>query len=155
MPTSCAATGIAGLDDVLAGGLPRERIYLLQGDPGVGKTTIGMQFLMEGAARGERCLYITLSETAAEIREIVGAHGWSLEGIELVELAAIDQSEALEPENSLFEPSEVDLHETTRALLEHVERVKPSRIVFDSLSEMRLLAQSALRYRRQILWLKQ
>ena len=155
MPTSRASSGIAGLDDVLSGGLPRERIYLVQGDPGVGKTTLGMQFLIAGAARGERCLYITLSETAAEIREIVTAHGWSLDGIELVELSAVDPSSPLELENSLFEPSDVDLHETTRALLEHVERVKPSRIVFDSLSEMRLLAQSALRYRRQILRLKQ
>lgn len=150
-----AGTGIPGLDHVLAGGLPRDRIYLLQGDPGVGKTTIGLQFLMEGARHGERCLYVTLSETAAEIRGIVASHGWTLDGIDLVELSTIEPSTALEVENTLFEPSEVELHETTRHLLEHVERVNPSRVVFDSLSELRLLAQSALRYRRQILGLKQ
>jgi circadian clock protein KaiC len=151
---SCASSGISGLDDVLAGGLPRDRIYLVQGDPGVGKTTV-VQFLLDGVARGERCLYITLSETQAEIRAVVDSHGWTLDGLEVVELSALDQSSALEADNTLFEPSEVELHETTRTLLSHVERVKPTRVVFDSLSELRLLAQSPLRYRRQILGLKQ
>ncbi len=155
MPPLVATTGIAGLDDILAGGLPRDRIYLLQGDPGSGKTTIGLQFLMAGRDAGERCLYITLSETATEIQEVVRSHGWNLDGIELVELSAVEQSSGLEAENTLFEPSEVELHETTRMLLEHVERVQPQRVVFDSLSELRLLAQSPLRYRRQILGLKQ
>lgn len=138
---------------MLAGGLPRDRIYLIQGDPGVGKTTLALQFLMTGVARGERCLYITLSETTAEIHGVAASHGWSLEGVEIVELSALEQTTALE-ENTLFEPSEVELHETTRTLLGHVERVQPSRVVFDSLSELRLLAQSPLRYRRQILNLK-
>ena len=152
---SLALTGVPGLDEILGGGLPRHRIFLLQGDPGVGKTTVGMQFLREGAARGEKCLYIALSETASEIKAVVESHAWSLEGIEIVELSAIDQSAGLEAENTLFEPSEIELHETTRMLLAHVERVKPDRVVFDSLSELRLLAQSTLRYRRQILGLKQ
>ncbi|HLL22318.1 MAG TPA: ATPase domain-containing protein, partial [Kofleriaceae bacterium] len=153
MRAKLADTGISGLDHILGGGFPRDRIYLVQGDPGVGKTTLGLQFLMAGARNGEKCLYITLSETAAEIQDVSESHGWSLEGIEIVELSAVEQSSALE-ENTLFEPSEVELHETTRTLLGHVERVQPSRVVFDSLSELRLLAQSALRYRRQILSLK-
>ena len=148
-----APTGIAGLDEILRGGLPRDRIYLVQGDPGVGKTTVGLQFLMDGAAKKERCLYITLSETASEIHDVAVSHGWSLDGIDIVELSAVEQSSVLE-ENTLFEPAEVELHETTRTLLGHVERVNPHRVVFDSLSELRLLAQSALRYRRQILSLK-
>ena len=148
-----AQTGIPGLDEILRGGLPRDRIYLVQGDPGVGKTTLGLQFLMDGAAKKERCLYITLSETAAEIHDVAESHGWSLGGIEIVELSAVEQSSVLE-ENTLFETAEVELHETTRVLLGHVERVNPQRVVFDSLSELRLLAQSALRYRRQILSLK-
>lgn len=151
-----ASTGIPGLDDVLGGaGLPRDRIYLLQGDPGVGKTTVGMQFLHEGVRRGEKCLYIALSESRPEIEAVVASHGWSLDGIDVIELSALDQSASLEEENTLFEPSEVELHETTRRLLAEVERIQPERVVFDSLSELRLLAQSALRYRRQILALKQ
>jgi circadian clock protein KaiC len=154
-PDHLAGTGVPGFDEILAGGLPRDRIYLLQGDPGVGKTTLGLQFLREGARRGERCLYIALSETESEIRSVTESHGWTLDGIEIVELSALDQSAGLEAENTLFEPAEVELHETTRMLLAHVERTKPDRVVFDSLSELRLLAQSALRYRRQILGLKQ
>jgi circadian clock protein KaiC len=150
-----ASTGVGGLDEILGGGLPRHRIYLVQGDPGVGKTTIGLQFLFAGRDRGEKCLYIALSETRAEIEAVVESHGWSLEGIEVVELSALEQSNSLDAENTLFQPSEVELHETTRLVLTHVERVKPDRVVFDSLSELRLLAQSALRYRRQILGLKQ
>jgi circadian clock protein KaiC len=153
VPKPPASTGIEGLDKILGGGLPRDRIYLVQGDPGVGKTTLGLQFLMEGARQGERCLYITLSETLDEIKSVAESHGWSLDGIEIVELSAVEQSSALD-ENTLFEPAEVELHETTRKLLGFVEKAKPSRVVFDSLSELRLLAQSALRYRRQILSLK-
>jgi circadian clock protein KaiC len=150
-----ASTGSIGLDDILAGGLPRDRVYLLQGDPGVGKTTISLQFLRAGVQAQERCLYITLSETASEIAAVARSHGWSLDGIELVELSAMEQTASLEADNTLFEPSEVELHETTRLLLSHVERCKPDRVVLDSLSELRLLAQSPLRYRRQILGLKQ
>jgi circadian clock protein KaiC len=150
-----ASTGVDGLDDVLAGGLPRDRIYLVQGDPGAGKTTLGMQFLHAGVARGERCLYIALSETAAEIQSVVESHGWTLDGIDVIELSAVDQSAGLESENTLFETAEVELHETTRMILADVERLNPDRVVFDSLSELRLLAQTPLRYRRQILGLKQ
>src|SRR6185436_16079293 len=100
-------TGIAGLDMILGGGFPRDRIYLVQGDPGVGKTTVGMQFLAEGHARGERCLYIALSESRPEIEAIIASHGWSLEGITVIELSALDQSAGLDAENTLFEASEV------------------------------------------------
>lgn len=153
--TKWAQTGVPGLDDILGGGLPRDRIYLLQGDPGAGKTTVGLQFLREGLRLGETCLYIALSETRAEIETVIESHRWTLDGIEVIELSAIDQSVGLEDENTLFEPSDVELQETTRMLLDRVEKVRPDRVVFDSLSELRLLAQSALRYRRQILGLKQ
>jgi circadian clock protein KaiC len=155
MVSSMTATGIAGLDDILGGGLPRDRIYLLQGDPGVGKTTLGMQFLLTGVTRGERCLYIALSETRPEIQAVVDSHGWSLDGIDVIELTALEQTADLTGENTLFEPSEVELQETTRSVLGEVERIRPDRVVFDSLSELRLLAQTPLRYRRQILALKQ
>jgi len=150
-----AATGVHGLDSILGGGLPRHRIYLVEGDPGAGKTTLAMQFLLEGVRQGERVLYITLSETESEIRMIADSHGWSLDGVSLFELSALEQQMRLEAENTIFHPSEVELTETTRALLRHVDSVKPTRVVFDSLSELRLLAQNALRYRREVLNLKQ
>jgi circadian clock protein KaiC len=150
-----AQTGIAGLDDILGGGLPRHRIYLVQGDPGVGKTTVGLQFLLAGVARGEPVLYITLSEGKDEINSVARSHGWSLEGMPLFELSAVDQTASLEQEYTLFQPSDVELQETTRALLTRLEQVRPARVVVDSLSEVRLLSQSSLRYRRQILALKQ
>jgi len=152
---SNTSTGIAGLDLILGGGFPRERIYLLQGDPGVGKTTVGMQFLMAGRAAGETCMYIALSETRTEIDAVVSSHGWNLDKIHVVELSALDQTISLDSENTLFEPSDVELQETTRTLLAEIEKVRPERVVFDSLSELRLLAQTSLRYRRQILALKQ
>jgi len=148
------STGIAELDNVLGGGLTPARSYLLEGTPGSGKTTIALQFLLEGARAGERGLYITLSETAAELREVAQSHNWSLDRIELFELV---NEEGLDPdsEQSILEPSEVELGETLRGVRECVDRLKPIRVVFDSLSEMRLLAQNSLRYRRQILALKQ
>ena len=148
-----AATGIAGLDDVLGGGLPRGHLYLVEGTPGAGKTTLGLQFLLEGRESGERGLYVTLSETAEEMRIVANSHGWSLEGIELFELV---NEEGLSPsaEQSILYPAEVELGETTRGIMTAVERLSPSRVIFDSLSEMRLLAQDPLRYRRQILALK-
>jgi circadian clock protein KaiC len=148
-----ATTGIAGLDDVLNGGLTRNRVYLVQGDPGAGKTTLGLQFLMEGAKLGERGLYVTLSETRSELDAVAESHHWSLDAIEVWEYTAGDRLENDE-ESTLFHPSEIELGETTKMILEAVERVKPSRIVIDSLSEIRLLAQNPLRYRRQILGLK-
>ncbi|MGC4090232.1 MAG: gas vesicle protein GvpD [Polyangiaceae bacterium] len=150
-----SSTGITGLDDVLAGGLPSNRLYLVRGSPGVGKTTLAMQFLLEGARRKERVLYITLSETEAEIRQVAESHGWSLDGVDLFELSSADQALRLDDENTLYAAEDVDLKETVRVLLEHVEAIKPQRVVFDSLSEIRLLAQSAVRYRRQLLALKQ
>ncbi len=149
-----ASTGIQGLDDVLGGGLPPRRLYLVEGSPGVGKTTLALKFLLEGVKAGERCLYVTLSETTEELAAVAASHGWSLDGIVVHELSSEDQA-AGDTVNTLFHPSEVELAETTQAVLQRVDDVKPQRVVFDSLSEMRLLAQSALRYRRQILALKQ
>lgn len=148
------STGVPELDNILAGGLTANRSYLLEGTPGSGKTTIALQFLLEGSRRGETGLYITLSETAAELREVASSHGWSLSDVELFELV---NEEGLDPdsEQSILEPSEVELGETIRGVKDKVAELKPSRIVFDSLSEMRLLAQNSLRYRRQILALKQ
>lgn len=150
-----ASTGIEGLDDVLRGGLPRNRMYLVQGDPGSGKTTMGLQFLLEGQRRGEVGMYITLSETREEIAAVASSHGWSLEGLHILEMTAADQQLSLEDENTLFEPSEVELRELMQRLLDQIERAGPARVVLDSLSEMRLVSQTALRYRRQVLTLKQ
>ena len=149
-----ASTGIEALDEILGGGLTKDRAYLIEGTPGSGKTTIALQFLLEGVRLGERGLYITLSETAAELREVARSHNWSLDEVELFELVS---GEGLDPdaEQSILEPSEVELGETIRGVSECVDRFKPVRVVFDSLSEMRLLAQNSLRYRRQILALKQ
>jgi len=155
MDPSLANTGIEGLDDILDGGLPRNRLYLVQGDPGAGKTTLGLQYLLAGAAQGETTLFISLSETKDEIEAVAESHGWSLAGISIFELSALEQTLSLEQETTLFELTEVQLQETTSTLLAHVEKVKPQRVVFDSLSEIRLLSQSSLRYRRQLLALKQ
>ena len=148
-------TGVVGLDEILGGGLPPRRMYLIQGSPGCGKTTLALQFLLTGAAAGEKVLYISLSETREEVEEVARSHGWDLAPIEIVELSAIDQQLAAEAQNTLFHTSEVELTETTNMLLEAVDRVKPTRVAFDSLSELRLLSQTALRYRRQILAFKQ
>jgi circadian clock protein KaiC len=148
-----ASTGVAGLDHILGGGLPANHLYLIEGTPGSGKTTLGLQFLMRGVREGQRGLYITLSETAAELRTVAASHGWNLEGVEIFELVT-EEGLSPESEQSILHPSEVELGETTRGVMAAAERVKPSRIVFDSLSEMRLLAQNPLRYRRQVLALK-
>ncbi|MDP1914381.1 ATPase domain-containing protein [Brevundimonas sp.] len=148
------STGTAELDTVLGGGLTANRSYLLEGTPGSGKTTIALQFLLEGVRQDERGLYITLSETAAELKDVAHSHGWTLDGIELFELVSEDGLHP-ESEQSILDPSEVELGETIAGVMACVERLQPSRVVFDSLSEMRLLAQNSLRYRRQILALKQ
>ena len=148
-------TGNEHLDEILGGGLPSKRIYLVQGDPGAGKTTLGIQFLLEGRRRAEKVLYISLSESREELLAVGESHGWKLDHLPIFELAARDESLLLEQQNTLFEPSEVELAEVTQKLLAEVERIAPQRIVFDSLSEMRLLAQNALRYRRHLLSLKQ
>ena len=148
-------TGVVGLDDILGGGLPCHRLYLIQGRPGTGKTTVALEFLLTGVKAGERVLYITLSETREELQEVAFSHGWSLDGIEILEMSAIDAQLAASAQNTLFHSSEVELTQTTQLFLDAIARVQPSRVVFDSLSEFRLLAQSPLRYRRQILSLKQ
>lgn len=152
--TNLALTGVGGLDDILAGGLTRGRVFLLEGSPGTGKTTISMQFLMEGAAKGERSLHITLSETEDELRESAHSHGWDLKGVEVYELVPPESLLDEEQQQSLLYSSDLELGETTRRIFEAFERIKPDRVVLDSLSEIRLLAQSSLRYRRQILALK-
>ena len=148
-------TGVSGLDNIWGGGLPPRRLYLVQGAPGCGKTTLALQFLLTGARAGEKVLYISLSETREEVEEVARSHGWPLEEIEVVELSAIEQQLAAQSQNTLFHASEVELTETTKLLLDAVERVKPTRVAFDSLSELRLLSQTPLRYRRQILAFKQ
>jgi circadian clock protein KaiC len=149
------ATGIGGLDNVLQGGFPANRIYLVEGEPGTGKTTLALQFLMEGVRNGETGLYVTLSETQEELEAVAISHGWTLEGLSIHELAPSSDTLNLDAQYTIFHPSEVELGETTQAVLAEVERINPKRVVFDSLSEMRLLAGDALRYRRQILALKQ
>src|SRR3954469_15217447 len=152
-PGNRISTGVPGLDEVLCGGLTGQRLYLVEGTPGTGKTTLALQFLLQGAQLGEAGLYITLSETGDELRAVAATHGWSLDALSLFELV----SEAgLDPdsEQSILHPSEVELGETTRGVMQKVDEVRPQRIVFDSLSEMRLLAQNPLRYRRQVLALK-
>jgi circadian clock protein KaiC len=152
-PQARTPTGIAGLDDILGGGFPRGHLYLLEGSPGTGKTTFGLQFLLEGRDRGETGLYITLSETRSELEVVAASHGWTLEGITLFELVSPAEL-AAESEQSILHPSEIELGETVDGILQALERERPSRVVFDSLSEMRMLAQDPLRYRRHILALK-
>ena len=150
-----AATGVSGLDDILQGGFSRGHLFLVEGEPGAGKTTLALQFLLEGAKAGEKSLYITLSETEAELRQSAASHGWTLgPEIEVFELIPPEILLDAEQQQSLLYSSDLELGETTRQIFDAVERVKPSRVVLDSLSEIRLLAQSSLRYRRQILAIK-
>ncbi|MDB5840385.1 MAG: circadian clock protein KaiC [Herminiimonas sp.] len=148
-----ASTGVPGLDDILCGGLTPNRVYLVEGSPGTGKTTLALQFLLEGVRRGEKGLYITLSETSSELTAIAASHGWNIADLSLFELVN-DAGLDLDAEQSILHPSEIELGETTKSVIREVDRLAPTRIIFDSLSEMRLLAQSPLRYRRQILALK-
>lgn len=149
------ATGIPGLDEILHGGFIGGRLYLVDGEPGAGKTTLALQFLRQGVSEGEPCLYVTLGETAGELKAGAESHRWSLDGMEIAELITDEDQLLGDAELTMYHPSEVELHETTRRIIEAVERIKPRRMVLDSLSELRLLAQSSLRYRRQILALKQ
>jgi circadian clock protein KaiC len=150
-----AATGIVGLDAILGGGFPKDHVYLIQGDPGAGKTTLSLQFLLEGVKQGEKGLYITLSETKRELHAVARSHGWDLSGVEINEHLVREETLSEEEDTTIFHPSEIELGQTVSRILEEVERVKPQRVVLDSLSEIRLLSQSNLRYRKQILALKQ
>jgi circadian clock protein KaiC len=150
-----ASTGITGLDDILGGGLTRNRLHLLEGSPGTGKTTIALQFLMAGAQVGEVGIYISLAETEEELRDGIKSHGWVvLPGVEIFELMPPESVLDSDQHQSLLYSSDLELGETTKLIFEAIERLEPKRVVIDSLSEIRLLAQSSLRYRRQILALK-
>lgn len=147
--------GIPGLDYILGGGFPENHLYLIEGDPGTGKTTLALQWLLEGRRHGETGLYVTLSESKNELCAVAASHGWSLEGIGLFELNSLEERLQGEDQYTVFHPAEVELSETTKRICELVNTTQPSRVVFDSLSEMRLLARDPLRYRRQVLALKQ
>ncbi len=149
-----ASTGIDGLDNILMGGFARRRLYLIEGAPGSGKTTLATQFLLDGARRNEPVLYVTLSETGEEMQAVATSHAWDTSRLQIRELAPPD---SLDPDDqyTMFQPSEIELAATTKLILADVQELNPTRVVFDSLSELRLLAGSALRYRRQILALKQ
>lgn len=148
-------TGVEGLDDVLCGGYVRNRVHLIEGDPGSGKTTLAMQFLLAGVARGERCLFVALSESEDELRSAAASHGWTLDGIDVLEIIRSEENLAPDARYTMFHPSEVELGQTVKSVLDESLRLKPRRLVFDSLAELRLLAENPLRYRRQIVILKQ
>jgi len=148
------SSGSPALDYILAGGFAARRIHLIEGQPGAGKTTLGLQFLLEGRAKDEKCLYITLSESKEELIHVADSHGWSLDGIDIFELVPPELSLDQEREQSIVYASDLELGETVQLVKDEVERVGPTRVVFDSLSEIRLLAQGALRFRRQVMALK-
>ncbi len=148
------STGSEGLDDILGGGFDADRMYLIEGRPGSGKTTIAMQFLLAGRDLGERVLYVTMSETERELRLVAERHGWSLEGLDIFELVPAETTLDPERELTVLSPAEVELSETTKLIFDRISLVNPKRVVIDSLSELRLLAQNSLRYRRQVLALK-
>lgn len=154
-PARTVSTGNAGLDAILKGGLPESRLYLLEGAPGSGKTTLCLQFLLDGVSKGEKVLYVTLSETSEELTAVADSHGWSLDGVSLFELSSAEEVLGEGTEQSVLHPWELELGNTIKLIQAQVERINPTRVVFDSLSEMRLLAQDPLRYRRQVLLLKQ
>jgi circadian clock protein KaiC len=148
------STGNRGLDDILRGGLDPDRLYLYEGRPGTGKTTLALQFLLQGVREGERTLYVTLSESSHELEVVASRHGWSLNDIDLFELVSPETTLDPDRELTVLHPAEMELNETTKLVFDRVRETNPTRVVFDSLSEMRMLAQSPLRYRRQILALK-
>jgi circadian clock protein KaiC len=152
---SFLSSGIPGLDDILRGGFTRDRLYLLEGSPGSGKTTLALQFLVEGVRQGESVLYITLSETSVELRAVAAAHGWSLDGIHIHEV--LPSESILDPaeQYSVFHPGDVESGVTTKGILAIVEKIRPARVVLDSLSELQLLAANPFVYRRQVLAFKQ
>ena len=153
-PPDKASTGVAGLDAILNGGLPRDWSYMVRGDPGTGKTTLGLQFLLAGLAAGEAVLYVTLGHTARELREIARSHGWSLSGMQIHELSEDDAVDAIAADQLLLHPADVELGEVIERFFEAIETHQPSRVVFDPIEQVRLMTGSALRYRQQILKLK-
>ncbi|WP_024507562.1 ATPase domain-containing protein [Bradyrhizobium sp. ARR65] len=151
---SPVSAGVAGLDGILDGGFASNRVHLIEGQPGTGKTTLALQFLLDGAASGERCLYITLSESKDELEQVAETHGWDLHGIDIFELVPAELSLDPKQQQTVVYASDLELGETIKMTLDEVRRVAPARVVFDSLSEIRLLAQNPLRYRRQVIALK-
>ncbi|HMN30972.1 MAG TPA: ATPase domain-containing protein, partial [Caldilineaceae bacterium] len=149
-----AATGIAGLDELLGGGLPRTHLYLVQGAPGTGKTTLGLQFLLAGVHQGESALYFTMAETSEELQQVADSHGWSLESSLIRELSVISVTQA-ELQQTIFPPSEIELDELFEVIFHQLQQRRPQRVVFDPITEIRVLAASSLRYRRKILLLRQ
>jgi circadian clock protein KaiC len=147
-------TGITGLDDILGGGLPQGHLYLVEGDPGTGKTTLALQFLLQGIRNGERVIYVTLSESRRELEQVMQSHGWTIDGLQIYEMVPPEDDLTPQAQYTVFHPSEVELSDTITAILEQVDATKPQRVVFDSLSELRMLARDPLKYRRQILALK-
>jgi len=148
-------TGIDGLDDILKGGLPSDRLYVIEGDPGSGKTTLAMQFLREGVRLGQGVLYVTLSETLDELRDVAKSHGWTLDGIDFLELDSLSERLEEEANYTVYHPSDVELGETVRRIRAEVERLNPGRVALDSVSELKILSQTSVRYRREVLGLKQ
>jgi circadian clock protein KaiC len=149
------STGIAGLDEILNGGLPSDRLYVVEGDPGSGKTTLALQFLREGARLGQRVLYVTLSETLDELTDVALSHNWTLDGIDLIELSSLSEQLEEEANYTVYHPSDVELGETVKRIRAEVERLNPERVALDSVSELKILSQTSVRYRREILGLKQ
>jgi circadian clock protein KaiC len=148
-------TGIAGLDEILGGGLPSNRLYVVEGDPGSGKTTLALQFLIEGSRLGQRGLYITLSETQDELNDVAASHNWTLEGINMVELNSISRRPDEDSNYTVYHPADVELGETIGRIKTEIERVNPERVALDSVSELKILSETSVRYRREILGLKQ
>lgn len=148
------SSGIAGLDDILHGGWPAERLFLIIGQPGTGKTTLGLQFLREGVLAGEPVLYVSLSETLTEVEQVTRAHGWSLDGIATYELNAAEEALGLADQQTMFDPTEIEFRQTSQSILEQIQRMRPKRVVFDSLAELALLAREPLAFRREVLMLK-
>jgi circadian clock protein KaiC len=154
-PARFLSTGVPGLDTILGGGLTSDRLFLIEGEPGTGKTTLALQFLYEGVRRGESVIYITLAETRVELNSVAASHGWSMDGIHVEDIIPDENILHTEQQFTIFHPSEIEMGMTTQRILDTIEKFRPSRVVLDSLSELQLLAESPLRYRRQVLALKQ